>query len=234
MATGHDEFDNRENKEAAPIAQHSLLSRVKQYRQQHSSHKRGTMKELKTSIKQILEKAQHYEWSLQGFGMLRLYLTKETRLHVWSDTFAVPNVSDIHDHPWHFKSTVIAGSIRNTRFLPIIANDVSLPPSQRYLTRRILCGNGGCVMGEVSEVGLWTPGEEVYGEGFSYSQSASEIHRSEPADGTVTIITRTFLDDPDHANVFWRQGEEWVSAEPRPATPEEVKAITGNALRIWF
>lgn len=186
------------------------------------------MKELKATIKQILEKAEHYEWSLQGFGMLRLYLTKETRLHVWSDSHTVPNVSDIHDHPWNFRSTVVAGELRNYRFTPVERG------ASRFLTRRILCGPGGCVMGEPAYVNLYEGVREIYFEGDDYYQGASEIHRSEPIDGTVTIITRAFLDDSDHANVFWRPGEEWVSAEPRPATPEEIKAITGNALRMWF
>ncbi len=186
------------------------------------------MKELKATTRQILEKAEHYEWSLQGFGMLSLYLTKETRLNVWSNSYTAPNVSDIHDHPWNFRSTIVAGELRNYRFKPV-ENGAS-----QFLTRRTLYSSGGCVMSEPSETRLYECAREVYFEGDDYYQCVSEIHRSEPRDGTVTVITCALLDDPDHTNVFWRPGKEWVSAEPRPATPEEVKAISKNALRLWF
>jgi hypothetical protein len=49
----------------------------------------------KALVKNILEKATSYKWSLQGFGMLRLYLSKDVRMHVWHPDFAVKKVS--HD-----------------------------------------------------------------------------------------------------------------------------------------
>lgn len=64
----------------------------------------------KLLVKAVLEHAQVYTWQLQGLGMLRLYLNKATRLHVWHSGFSVPGASTIHTHPWDFKSEVVAGS----------------------------------------------------------------------------------------------------------------------------
>ena len=75
---------------------------------------------------------------------------------------------------------------------------------------------------------------EIYNAGDSYEQESDEIHLSMPDDGTVTIINRTFKDDVDHASVFWRMDENFVSAEPRDATRDEVSAITQHSLRTWF
>src|SRR5258708_2442216 len=60
-------------------------------------------------------------WSVQGFGMMRTYIgppdnPKEYRLNIWDRELAVPNVSTIHDHPWHFDSIVIGGAFVNQRF----------------------------------------------------------------------------------------------------------------------
>jgi hypothetical protein len=74
---------------------------------------------------------------------------------------------------------------------------------------------------------------ETYREGSSYSEQAHEIHLSDPARGTITIVKRKKLPDPDHALVFWELGE-WVSAEPHPATPTEILDITSMALSLWF
>jgi hypothetical protein len=58
--------------------------------------------------------------------------------------------------------------------------------------------------------------------------------RAPPNPGTVTIVERRFKADTEHAFVFYPRNEKWVSAEPRPATPEEVITITQIALRRWF
>lgn len=57
---------------------------------------------VRATVRSILERATDLEWSLQGFGMLRHYLTPTVRLHVWASAFRVKNVSTIHDH-WDFR-----------------------------------------------------------------------------------------------------------------------------------
>lgn len=178
----------------------------------------------------ILERPLSYEWSLQGFGMLRLCLADgDLRLHIWDDRFAVPNVSPIHDHPWDFESLIVSGSLKNTRVVDSTAQGYGSP----YLHTQIKCGPGGCALGEVRQGLLCTPmpnGVRTFRPGDTYSQDADELHSTQALPGTVTIIRRTFSKaDRDIANVWWKEGP-WVSAEPRPATQVEVLKITRTAL----
>lgn len=182
----------------------------------------------KELVQWILINANQFEWSLQGFGMLRLYLPKGSRLHIWDKRHAVENVSQIHTHPWGFRSTVIVGCVYNTRFLREPAS------FYRLKERKILCGEGGGLLGDTVEVGLKMLKLEAYNSGDSYEQESDEIHMSMPQDGTVTIINRTFKEDRDHASVFWPAAEEFVSAEPRRATSEEVESITKYSLATYF
>lgn len=179
----------------------------------------------KPLVKNILEKATSYKWSLQGFGMLRLYLSKDVRMHVWHPDFAVKDVSTIHTHPWDFTSHIIAGSIKNVLY-------AEQPVGEKFYRQTIRCGEGGCALPGAAEVLLHERAVEVLNAGQSYDENAEEIHESFPAPGTVTIIERRFKEDTEHAFVY--HTGTWVSAEPRNATPEEVTAITQIALRRWF
>ncbi len=181
---------------------------------------------LRPTVRQILERAQHYEWSLQGFGMLRCYLSPSVRMHVWSEKHAVPNVSTIHDHPWDFESVVVCGSILDTTY-----HEFKIGPATHHESR-ILCGVGGGEVGEKRNVTLSIASRRTYAPGTSYYRSAEGLHESKPGPGTVTIISRTARTDPDHARVFYPLGTDWVSAEPRPATPQEVKDIVAEALFV--
>jgi hypothetical protein len=184
---------------------------------------------IKPLVAAILAKAQAYRWTLQGLGMLRLYLSENQRLHVWSRAHAAPGVSELHDHPWHFRSRIVAGRLMNQRY--------TATPSAGggHWCQTLKCGAGGC-LASAPPVRVELEGDplEDYGEGEEYHQGHNEIHQSMPEDGTVTIIARHFRTDRDHARVFWPVGSEWGSAEPRDATPEEVRSITTNALRRWF
>lgn len=175
-------------------------------------------------VKKILEKPLDHEWTVQGLGMYRMYLSDEVRLHIWLPEARTPNVSDIHNHPWGFGSTVIVGAMHNHRYwrfhhwrnLPEDADTFVANES------KIECGSGGGLIGEPSQVRLWRRPIEHYPEGKTYYQDADEIHSSHPEPATVTLCVRTFGTDPDHAHVYWPAGESWVSAEPRPATNGEV------------
>lgn len=159
--------------------------------------------------------------------MLRLYLSKEVRLHVWDSSFKVTNVSTIHDHPWEFDSIIIAGGLEQERFIESATGEA-------YSFSVLRCGAGNCERSTPKITHLQKQPKESYTEGDSYTQSREEIHNSIPLDGTVTIITRRFTSkDEDHARVFWKEGD-WVSAEPRPASVHEIKTITGKSLKLWF
>lgn len=185
------------------------------------------LKNTQLLVKKLLQEANHYEWSLQGFGMLRLYLSKGVRLHIWHSAFRVPGVSDIHDHPWDFSSDVVCGNIINRQY---IVESATIQPT--HMMRRIRCGPGGgvCESEAPVPVSLWRHFEHVVRPGSGYVQRHYEIHASHPEDGTVTLITRGFREDTEHANVFYPLDTEWVSAEPRPATTSEVGVFVKAAL----
>jgi hypothetical protein len=188
----------------------------------------------KLLVKQILQHAHQFNWTLQGLGMLRMYLSDEVRLHVWDRRFAVPNASPIHDHPWSLDSLIVAGKLANVRYVPAQESGMfSEFIGQPYQRVKIKCGVGTCTMSPVDTVYLRRLYPETYVEGDIYHQDREEIHQSLPFDGTVTIVTRRFDGDRDHAQVMWKNGD-FVSAEPRPAAFEEVHAIVSNSLSKWF
>ena len=182
-------------------------------------------------VEHILNHAPSFDWSLQGFGMLRLYLDdgKRFRLHVWDSRFMVPGVSLMHTHPWDFWSFVVAGRIENHEFASTSAQE-----GQAYNWQRIKCGEGGGPVGMSGVRNMKVYHPAIYTEGCCYSQLSHDVHVSAPQDGTVTIVERTFKEDQDHADVYWSIDREWVSAEPRQATTVEVMKICSNALEKWF
>lgn len=180
----------------------------------------------KSLIKKILEHPLEHEWSIQGLGMLRLYLDERMRLHIWDDRYEVPNVSKMHTHPWDFESLVIAGFVRNQLFIEV-------PGEPTHFKQSIFCGEGGGLEGSPTRVRLEEHSHEGYMEGDSYSELAHEIHVSSPDRGTVTVVSRTFHEDVDHAFVYWEEGD-WVSAEPRKATHDEILDITRYSLERWW
>lgn len=172
-----------------------------------------------------------FDWTLQGFGMFRLYLSPELRLHVWSPSHAIPNVTMLHTHPWHFESHILQGEMRDRSYRVVSPNEY--PANQEPMThreRRIRCGPGGCDTGEARDVCLLAVDDRRFGAGGIYRRRATSLHESEPTPGCITVIRRTFLADTEHALVYCTLGEPWVSAEPRPATRMEIEEMREVAL----
>lgn len=184
---------------------------------------------IRAATRAILEKAEHYEWSLQGFGMLRCYLGSDrlVRLHVWDDRYAVSNVSTIHDHPWDFRSVIVSGEIRDRVFHPIQGR-----PATHHV-QKIVCGPGGCALERESDVALGVRLDQTFRVGQEYSRAWHYLHESLPSRGAVSIIHRSFREQTEQARVLFPVGTEWVSAEPRAATRAEVADIVGHALSVW-
>lgn len=188
-------------------------------------------------VQNVLENWESHRWSLQGFGMLRTYITKELRLHVWDSDFAVPDVSKVHTHPWNFESRVVVGRVVNTRYRAASSLTIPAAIAVPFIQEQIVCGPGGGLAKDmdmtVSGKRVWLhPLEsETYVDGDTYRQEACEIHSTWCERGTVTLVLREFLPDTEHASVFYRVDSKWVSAEPREATPHEISAITANALK---
>lgn len=182
-------------------------------------------------VENILKNPNEFNWSVQGLGMMRLYLSEEVRLHIWDSALKVPGVSPMHNHPWSYASCVVAGVYRQYRFTE---KRYESEPTQEFNCVEIKCGEGAFTTEDVQKVLLVQQPLETYVEGNEYCQDKSEIHSSLPEDGTVTIVKRIFSEDRDHAKVLWRGKGSWVNAAPRTATKEEVKAVTERALLTWF
>lgn len=197
---------------------------------------RSQLRYLKPLVEQILRDPLNHSWSVQGFGMIRTYFgpanePKRLRLNLWDKRFAVPGVSTIHDHPWHFESVILAGAFVNVRY------EFTRHPNEAasHIFTTIKTGEGGGMTKTKPELCLLTPERpEIYKPGDEYGQQAFEIHETIYSDGTVTLNERTRVGDGEHARVFWPFGTEWVDAEPRQATEEEVQLATQDSLGEWF
>lgn len=125
--------------------------------------------------------------------------------------------------------------MENVRYLAHASSQViNTETTKEYLSALLFCGPGGGLKGKPETVFLERRPSELYYGGQTYTERAEEIHESKPKDGTVTLVTREFKEDEDHAKVFWPAGTEWGSAVPRQATAEEVSMICGFALKRWF
>lgn len=150
-------------------------------------------------------------WSLQGFGMFRLYLGDDRvrRLHVWVPELAVPGVTDVHDHPWHFHSRLLLGELRDEVFDAQELNGyyvgLGFAPAPTHHRRTIVCGpGGGATKSDPEPVILKADPERTrsYRAGDSYVLLADELHRTVPQPGTITLVERRRLGDTEHANVL--------------------------------
>lgn len=182
-------------------------------------------------IRQILDNAHSYPWTLQGFGMLRLKLGKVARVHIWNPLLAKPGVSTIHSHPWDLKSTIIAGRLLNVRYT---ADTGGAEEYDTHFGSELQTGEGGGLLGDPylcrlapRELGEW------YRPGDSYSQKKDEIHETIADHGTVTLLERWLGPPDEEALTFWPRARGlagWVSAEPRVASGPEIEASVAMAL----
>jgi len=174
-------------------------------------------------VRRILEHAADYPWTMQDIGLLGLRLDdkREYRLHVWdaSDGGGDP---PIHDHPFDFTSTVIAGEMTNTRYEEDSAGVEYRRERYRLPNEHARRTDTVRLSGTATTI---TAGND-------YSQLARELHDSRQLPGTVTIIRRSF-NDVSELTVCSRGEAAWVSGRSRSATPDEVKRITAMALELF-
>lgn len=184
-------------------------------------------------VKHLMENPLGVKWQVQGLGMLRTYINKGLRLHIWDSSLRTPGVSPLHTHPWSLYSRIIRGEMWNHRYQEVDQYSSSHPMEFNKVT--ITCGSEACTHGEPETVFLEGQHPELYCRGDSYHQKASEIHESLPTDGTVTLIQRFFdQKDEETAQVYWRGRGSWVDAKPRPATEDEVIQVLSRSLNTWF
>lgn len=187
---------------------------------------------MRAMVRLILEQPLRHRWTVQGFGMLRMYIPapgqpKRLRLNMWNSKYSVPGVSIMHDHPWDFDSWIINGRFRNVRYVPVRG------PAERYKFMTIKCGEDGCAMSAPQNIELRAMPVEHYSTGDKYHQNADEIHASYYNDGTITLNDR--VGDTEHARVFWKDEPKgyWVDAKPREATEAEIEDSVALALKDW-
>ncbi len=190
----------------------------------------------KVLVKKILENAINYEWSIQGFGMLRLYLEDEIRLHIWDTRYKIKDVSIIHTHPWNFHSYVIAGILFNQDWKEVSLDD---PFHFGFWRQEIITGEQATAtpQNKTILVGAIIDKIKYYGEGDTYYQDMTIPHQTCYEDGTVTIIERDSRLDNNFAYSYWNEEfgpNGWVSAAPRKATEAEILDIVENSLEKFF
>lgn len=161
---------------------------------------------------------------MQEIGLLGLRLDhkREYRLHVWDPTSSVGEPL-IHNHPFDFTSTVIAGEMTNTRYeedpLGVEYDRVRYTPPNE----------NDCRSDTIRLSGIATTFTAV----GQYHQLAHELHDSRQLPGTVTIIRRTFTSDVSELTVCNREEVGWISGRSRPAAVADVKRITATALELF-
>ncbi len=184
----------------------------------------------------VLTNALSFDWSVQGFGMLRLYIANVGRLHIWDEALQYPGVSKIHNHSWDLSSTVIVGQITNLRYRICDGPESTHPdkfPDNLYAKphsgKRMITGYQ-CNDVQQLPVTYLEPGAgECYYPGDTYSQKATEVHNTFYTDGTVTLMARK-EDENGQADIYWPLGTEWGTAKPRPATKAEIIRSVAKAL----
>lgn len=170
----------------------------------------------------LLEHPFDFPWSVQGLGMLRLYLNDRDRLNIWHNDGRI-GASPIHDHYWGFQSFILAGKLINERY---IQSPDGLPKS-RF---KIITGEGTVVLEGPEDDNLKLVSSWSYYPGETYTQIPADIHETQFIDGTMTIIRRTqYLEQRDRANVWTDRGLPYVSAEPRAATKDEIMLFVDAA-----
>jgi hypothetical protein len=174
-------------------------------------------------VRTILEHAEDYPWRMSEIGLLGLRLDdrREYRLHVW-DPGATVGDPPVHDHPYDFTSTVVAGEMTNTRY----EED---PAGVEYRRIRYAPANEDARTADTVRLSSTAT---TLSAGERYTQLAHELHDSRQVPGTVTIIRMAFKDVAE-LTVCTRGEAAWVSGQARPVPAEAVKRITATALDLF-
>lgn len=183
------------------------------------------VKPLRLAVLHILDNAIDYDWSVQGFGLLRLYIRTVGRLHIWDDTLRYPNVSMIHNHSWDLRSTVVSGMLTNVRYTEETL--IGRP----FQTHRMITGYQCSTVTPVRDTRLLEWPREKYFAGDVYTQHAAQIHQTLAINGTVTLMERQ-EDENGQADIYWPANCTWGTARPRPATIEEIVRTVANATAL--
>jgi hypothetical protein len=179
----------------------------------------------------ILNNPFKYEWEIHGFGMIRTYINKNTRLQIWHNDFITEQVTDIHTHPWDFKSKIIQGYVRNNTYKEYEISENLI--GDIYDRCLILTGEHAYVK-EKKKVKLVEIEHLMYTRGRMYYHKKDVPHRIDFADGTITVLTKENVNPDSLAYSYVEDNLEWVSATPRKATRDEVLEFIKVAIYLML
>jgi|GEM_PF-1684405 len=174
-------------------------------------------------VRKLLEHAEDYPWRVADIGLLALRLDErgECALHVWAPHL-LAGAPPVHDHPYAFTSTIIAGELTNARY-------VEDPAGATFVRERYVPGDEATRVADHVRLVSTTA---TYRQGDAYAQLAPELHDSHQLPGTVTLLRRAFH-QVSRLTVCHLEGEPWIHGAARDATSSEIAAITALAL-AWF
>jgi hypothetical protein len=177
----------------------------------------------KALVLTLLQHAEDFPWRMQDIGLMGLRLDdrREYRLHVWDPSYCVGE-PPVHDHPYAFTSTIIAGELINTRYEEDPAGD-------EYVRFRYTPGAEG---DRRSDTVRLSSTATTLTASNQYRQLAHELHASWQQPGTVTAIRCVWV-EASELTVCRRDEDSWHSAQGRDATCQEIKTFTAKALE-WF
>ena len=188
----------------------------------------------KETLLDILKNPFNYEWEVQGLGMMRTYLNEDTRFQIWNKDLIVDGVTDIHTHPWDFISVILQGKITNHIYKEY---PEQVNKSKKYFRCLINTGEDAYVK-EKNEVYLLKCDKKTYTSGNFYIHKKHIPHKITFKDGTITVLNKFNKNDEScmeliplllcqdkkssEAYTYVKDGNEWVSAMPRPAKDYEI------------
>jgi hypothetical protein len=177
----------------------------------------------KALVLAMLRHAEEFPWRMQDIGLMGLRLDdrREYRLHVWDPSSCIGE-PPIHDHPYDFTSTIVAGELTNARYEEDVAGE-------EYVRFRYSPGYEG---DRRSDAFRLSSTATTFTEGDQYRQQAHELHASRQQPGTVTAIRCVWTEVPE-LTVCIRDESSWYSGQGRSATREEIKSFAAKALG-WF
>lgn len=186
-------------------------------------------------VREVLLTADRRQWHAHGIGMLRTYIDSEQygdrqwRLNLWHRSLINDGISTMHDHPWPFVSFIVAGEIRNMRYVRAFGN---APAAVEMMEGKITCGPGfNGMKPDPQRVRLLQQPIEIYRPGDRYEHRPDEIHDTYAVDGTITLIHRGEARPDCEASVFWPVGVPWGDAT-RPFDAAEARLVIDHALAM--
>lgn len=162
--------------------------------------------DLRDRARDILEWWGDLKWRHHGTGMLQAYAPgcDDLRVHVWHPSLLLPGMTEsgsMHNHRFHFRSTVLVGSILHD-FLSVVrsadggyirwsiglasrSEDKDLAPMEQVLVV------------EIEASGHAGRGPETFRQGDSYEVGKWGFHHARPAEELA--ITVVDIRDKDHS-----------------------------------